>query len=86
MIAPLPDNPKKLVYFGTPEMAVLPLIHLVEAGFEILMVVTGEDKRRNRNSSPSHSPVKAKALELGITIINEKDFLTLLSLEEEYYS
>ncbi len=27
-----------------------------------------------------------KALELGITIINEKDFLTLLSLEEEYYS
>ena len=65
MIAPLPDNPKKLVYFGTPEMAVLPLIHLVEAGFEILMVVTGEDKRRNRNSSPSHSPVKAKALELG---------------------
>lgn len=71
MIAPLPDNPKKLVYFGTPEMAVLPLIHLVEAGFEILMVVTGEDKRRNRNSSPSHSPVKAKALELGIPFTHD---------------
>ena len=71
MIAPLPENPKSLVYFGTPEIAVPPLVHLFEAGFEILMVVTGKDQRRGRNSSPSPSPVKAKALELGIPSTHE---------------
>jgi len=71
LIAPLPENPKSLVYFGTPEIAVPPLVHLFEAGFEILMVVTGKDQRRGRNSSPSPSPVKAKALELGIPSTHE---------------
>ena len=71
MIAPLPANPTRLVYLGTPEIAVSPLVELCDAGFEVVTVVTGQDKRRGRGSSPSHSPVKAKALELGLTVTHE---------------
>jgi len=60
-----------LVYLGTPEIAVSPLVELCDAGFEIAMVVTGRDKRRGRGSSLSHSPVKVKALELGLPVTHE---------------
>ena len=71
MIASLPTNPTRLVYLGTPEIAVSPLVELCDAGFEIAMVVTGRDKRRGRGSSLSHSPVKVKALELGLPVTHE---------------
>jgi len=71
LIASLPTNPTRLVYLGTPEIAVSPLVELCDAGFEIAMVVTGRDKRRGRGSSLSHSPVKVKALELGLPVTHE---------------
>ena len=58
----------KIVYLGTPEMAVPPLQALHAAGHEILLVVTRVDKKRGRGSALSPSPVKAAALELGIAV------------------
>jgi methionyl-tRNA formyltransferase len=63
----------KLVYLGTPAMAVPPLEALVDAGHEVLLVVTREDKRRDRGGELSPSPVKAAALRLGIPVSHVVD-------------
>jgi methionyl-tRNA formyltransferase len=63
----------KLVYLGTPEMAVPPLRAVVEAGHEVVLVVTRVDKRRGRGSELSPSPVKAAALELGLAVSHSVD-------------
>ena len=64
---------KRLVYLGTPEMAVRPLQALHEAGHDILLVVTQPDRRRGRGGATSPSPVKALALELGIPVSHVVD-------------
>jgi methionyl-tRNA formyltransferase len=63
----------KLVYLGTPHMAVRSLEALVEAGHEIELVVTRADKRRGRGSATSPSPVKAAAERLGIAVSHNVD-------------
>lgn len=63
----------KLVYLGTPEMAVPPLRALVDAGHDVVRVVTRIDKKRGRGGSLSPSPVKAAALELGLTVSHDPD-------------
>ena len=63
----------RIVYLGTPEMAVPPLQALHAAGHEILLVVTRVDKKRGRGSALSPSPVKAAALELDIAVSHEPD-------------
>ena len=64
---------KRLVYLGTPEMAVRPLQALHEAGHDILLVVTQPDRRRGRGGATSPSPVKARALEFGIPVSHVVD-------------
>jgi methionyl-tRNA formyltransferase len=66
-------TPSPLVFLGTPEVAVPPLRGLVEAGFEVSLVVSGADRRRGRGSATSPSPVKAAALELGIPVTSRVD-------------
>jgi methionyl-tRNA formyltransferase len=73
MVRPAPDRPTRLVYLGTPEVAVPPLQALHDAGFEIPLVVTRADKRRGRGSSTSPSPVKALATQLGIPVTTAVD-------------
>lgn len=63
----------RLVYLGTPAMAVPPLEALVAAGHEVELVVTGADKRRGRGSGTSPSPVKAAAERLGIPVSHQVD-------------
>jgi len=65
--------PRRLVFLGTPEIAVQPLRALVDAGFEIALVVTRADKRRGRGSELMPSPVKAAALELGLPVSHSVD-------------
>lgn len=72
--APLPGppaHPHRLVYLGTPEMAVPPLLALHEAGFDIALVVTGADKRRGRGSGTTPTPVKLAALALGLEVTHD---------------
>jgi methionyl-tRNA formyltransferase len=63
----------KLVYLGTPEMAVPPLRALGDAGHDIVRVITRVDKRRGRGGGLSPSPVKAAALELGLAVSHDPD-------------
>lgn len=63
----------KLVYLGTPDMAVAPLRALVDAGHDVVLVVTRADKKRGRGGALSPSPVKQVALELGLRVSHDVD-------------
>ncbi len=63
----------RLVYLGTPAMAVPPLEALVAHGHDVALVVTGADKRRGRGNDVSPSPVKEAALRLGVPVSHTVD-------------
>ncbi len=71
-IAALPKGrTKRVIFFGTPEIAVGPLRAVVAAGFLVDLVVTGIDKRRGRGSQTSPSPVKEAALALQLPVTHD---------------
>jgi methionyl-tRNA formyltransferase len=57
-----------LVFCGTPAFAVPTLEKLVEAGFAVPLVVTQPDRPKGRGMELSLSPVKQRALQLGLQI------------------
>ena len=71
----------RLVYLGTPEMAVPPLRALVGAGHDIVRVITRVDKKRGRGGALSPSPVKAAATQLGLTVSHDPDDILSLGAE-----
>jgi methionyl-tRNA formyltransferase len=57
-----------LVFCGTPAFAVPTLEKLVEAGFAVPVVVTQPDRPKGRGMELALSPVKQRALQLGLKI------------------
>lgn len=68
------QNSLRIVYMGTPEFAVAPLDALIEAGFNIVGVVTNPDKPAGRGQKIQESAVKKYALEKGLTILQPEKF------------
>ena len=58
----------RLIFMGTPEFAVPSLEALYKKGYPILGVFTQPDRKSGRGLELKPSPVKAKALELGLPI------------------
>jgi len=58
----------KILFWGTPAYAVPSLEALVAAGHQLVGVVSQPDRRRGRGTALLPSPVKARALELGIPV------------------
>ena len=58
-----------LVFCGTPQFAVPTLDRLVEAGFQIDLVVTQPDRPKGRGLELVSSPVKQRALQLALPVI-----------------
>ena len=58
-----------LVFCGTPRFAVPTLNRLVEVGFYVSLVVTLPDKPRGRGLELSPPPVKHRAMELGLPVM-----------------
>jgi methionyl-tRNA formyltransferase len=58
----------RLVFLGTPAFAVPTLERVVEAGHEVLAVVTQPDRPRGRGQAPAPPPVKQAALGLGLPV------------------
>jgi methionyl-tRNA formyltransferase len=54
---------------GTPDFAVAPLKTLVDSGFNVVAVVTGEDKPQGRGRKVLPTPVKEFAVEHGIPVL-----------------
>lgn len=61
-------------------MPTLNAIHA--AGYEIPLVVSGEDKRRGRGKQKSPTPVKAAALELGLSVATSVEDLLALHQQD----
>jgi len=59
----------RILFLGTPSFAVHPLRRLVEAGHEIVGVVTQPDRPAGRSRSVQSPPVKQAALELGLPVM-----------------
>ena len=63
-----PPERRRIVYFGTPEVAVPPVQALYRAGHDVALVVTRPPKRRGRRQEPTPSPVAAAAAEMGLAV------------------
>ncbi len=59
---------KKIVFMGTPEIAVPSLKALVENGFDIPLVITQPDKPKGRGQAVQFPPVKEYALSAGLNV------------------
>ncbi|AXK38614.1 methionyl-tRNA formyltransferase [Crenobacter cavernae] len=58
----------KLIFAGTPDFAAAALAALIAAGHEIALVLTQPDRPAGRGMKLKPSPVKALALEHGLTV------------------
>ncbi|MDN3515724.1 MAG: methionyl-tRNA formyltransferase [Candidatus Brocadia sp.] len=58
-----------VVFMGTPEFAVPSLCSLATSAHKIIAVVTQPDRPKGRSKMPMPSPVKEKAQELGLKIM-----------------
>lgn len=73
----------KIVFMGTPEFSVETLEKLIEAGHEILAVVTQPDKPKGRGKAVQYPAVKEAALKHGILVyqpikVREPEFVGVL--------
>ena len=73
----------RIVFMGTPDFAVASLNALVEAGFEIVGVVTAADKPAGRGQKLQESAVKKYAAEKGLNVLQplklkDPEFITAL--------
>lgn len=79
----------RVVYFGTPEFAVLPFKALLHAGHEVVAVVTQPDRQSGRGRQLKACPVKMEAHKAGLRIlqpgrVREPEFIdTLRALNPE---
>jgi methionyl-tRNA formyltransferase len=77
-----------LVFCGTPGFAVPTLDRLVEAGFHVHLVVTQPDRPKGRGLQLVSSPIKQRAVQLGLPIVqpesikNNDDFRAQLTALE----
>lgn len=65
----------RIVFMGTPEFAVASLSACFDIG-EVVAVVTQPDKPKGRGNAISISPVKALALERGVTVLQPQKMRT----------
>ena len=75
---------KRIIFLGTPAFAVASLQALVEAGLQVVAVVTMPDKPAGRGQKLQESPVKQYALTQGIPVLQPErlknpDFLAELA-------
>ncbi len=66
----------KVVFMGTPDFAVGSLKALVEAGHEIVLVVTQPDREKGRGREVQYTPVKEYALEQNLPVYQPQKIKT----------
>ena len=72
----------RIVYFGTPEFAVASLKALVEAGANIVAVVTSPDKPAGRGRKLQESDVKQYAVAQGLPVLQPTNMKSADFIEE----
>lgn len=66
----------RILFFGTPDFAVPCLDALVNSGFDVVGVITKPDAKKNRGHKLFPSPVKERALELGLDVFTPESLKT----------
>ena len=74
---------KEIVFMGTPDFSVNALENIVKAGHDVVGVITQPDKPKGRGGKMQYTPVKEKALELGLDVyqpqrVKETEFIEKL--------
>jgi methionyl-tRNA formyltransferase len=77
-------EPLGVVFFGTPQFAVPSLDALLGSAHRVVGVVTRHDRPRGRGQRTTDAPVKARALEAGLPVLqpermNDAGFFAALS-------
>jgi methionyl-tRNA formyltransferase len=72
----------RIVYMGTPDFAVAPLEALLNAGCNVVGVITNPDKPAGRGQQIQEAAVKKFAVEKGLTILQPEKFRNEEFLEE----
>lgn len=72
----------RIVYMGTPDFAVAPLKALLNAGCNVVGVVTNPDKPAGRGQKIQEAAVKKYALEKGLPILQPEKFRNEEFLEQ----
>lgn len=72
----------RIVYMGTPEFAVAPLEKLLQAGYEVVGVVTATDKPAGRGMTVRESAVKQYAVAHGIPVLQPEKLKDPAFLEQ----
>ena len=71
----------KVIFMGTPDFAVATLEEIIEAGHEVLLVVSQPDKAVGRSKALKYTPVKACAVEHGIEVYQPEKIRAKESVE-----
>ena len=58
----------RIIFMGTPDFSVPALEALVRGGHQVIAVFTQPDKPKGRGKTVLMTPVKQKALDLGIPV------------------
>jgi methionyl-tRNA formyltransferase len=75
-------NSFRIVYMGTPDFAVAPLEALLNAGCNVVGVITNPDKPAGRGQQIQEAAVKKFAVEKGLKILQPEKFRNEEFLEE----
>ncbi|WP_320667682.1 methionyl-tRNA formyltransferase [Prochlorococcus sp. MIT 1307] len=73
----------KIIFWGTPNYAAESLYSLIQSEHKVIAVVTQPDKRRNRGSRTTASPVKQKAMENNIKVFSPYNIKKQQNIQEE---
>ncbi|HEY6899324.1 MAG TPA: methionyl-tRNA formyltransferase, partial [Puia sp.] len=77
----MPTSPR-IIFMGTPEFAVASLDAILEAGYNVVAVITAPDKQAGRGMALSSSAVKQYALSKNIPILQPEKLKDPAFLEE----
>jgi methionyl-tRNA formyltransferase len=72
-LAAVPGRARRLAYLGTPDIAVAPLLALLDGGFDIPLVITRADAKRGRGGALTPSPVALAAKSRHVPVSHDVD-------------
>jgi methionyl-tRNA formyltransferase len=75
------STPLRIVFFGTPDFAATSLTAMVNAGFQVVCVVTAVDKPAGRGQKISESAVKKAAQSLNLPILQPSNLKSEVFIE-----